>query len=436
MPDPVGGVAAVTAEAFVYAYPMLFNYKTLHEQAVDEASPMFVGGFGTFRHYPHPYTPDDKDIVTPNNDTPYSWAWLDLRAEPWVLSVPEVPENRYVVFQWFDLFTYNFAYVGVLTTGRAAGHYLFAGPGWDGAVPDGIDRVFRAESDFIGCLGRTGLEGPDDVPNVQALQAEYRLAPLSAFAGTPAPAPAPPVAWPAWDESGALSHDFIVYLNFLLGHTLPVHPSEVELMARFATVGIGPGVPFDAAALDAETRAAIDAGVAEGIKQLEAAESELHTSIGAAGTRDQVESYLARAAVAAKGIYANSPEEAIYIGWIADQDRHPLSGQHRYEVRFPAGALPPVELFWSITMYDLPARLLVANPIDRYSIGDRTPDLVTADDGSLTLYVQREQPAHPQQAANWLPAPPGPFTCIFRLYGPKPAILDGTWQQPPMTRID
>ncbi|WP_433784685.1 DUF1254 domain-containing protein [Actinomycetospora sp. CA-101289] len=426
---------ATVADAFVYAYPMLFNYKTLHEQALDPAFPGYVGGFGRFRHYSRVYTPADTDIVTANNDTPYSWAWLDLRAEPWVLTMPPVPGERYVTFQWFDLFTYNFAYVGVLSTGRAGGRYLFAGPGWDGAVPDGIDGVFRSETELIGCLGRTSLDGPEDLPNVQALQQQYTLTPLHEIAGIPSPPPAPPVDWPAWDEQAAVTRDFIAYLNFLLQFCRP-DPSEADLLARFARAGIAAGRSFDPGALTADQLAAVDAGVAQGRQTLADSMHATHSSIGLFGSRDTLgNDYLRRATAAAMGIYGNNVEEAVYVGWIADDDGKPLTGDHSYEVRFPAGALPPVKLFWSITMYELPSRLLVDNPIDRYSIGDRTSGLVHDADGSLTLTVQHARPDDPDRAANWLPAPPGPFTAIFRLYGPEPSVVDGTWTQPPMRRI-
>lgn len=430
-------IRAIVADAFVFAYPMLFNYKTLYAQAVDATSPQAIPGFGRFRHYARAYTPDDTDIVTPNNDTPYSWAWLDLRAEPWVLSVPAVPGDRYVVFQWIDLFTFNFAYVGVRSTGCDAGDYLFATRAWDGEVPPGIKQVFRSETDVILTLTRTGLDGPDDVPNVQALQAQYRLRPLSEVAGTAAPAPAPAIDWPAWDEAKATGEHFGAYLNLLLGLCQPPDPSEVELLERFARVGIGPALPWDPAALDPETREAVRAGVAEGRERLADAVAATHSSEGLFGTRAMLgNDYLKRAVAAAAGIYGNNAEEALYIGWHADDHSEQLSGECRYRLHFPAGGLPPVSGFWSVTMYRLPERLLAANPIDRYAIGDRTPGLVLGDDGSLTIAVQRDRPADPAEAANWLPAPDGPFNCVFRLYGPGPEILDGTWQEPPMIRVE
>jgi len=178
---------AIAKEAWLYAYAPIESYKTMYNPAVNKDFPGYVGGFNRFRHYARMSAPADTDIVTPNNDTPYSWAWLDPRAEPIVLSVPAVPAPRYYVNQWFDMYTHNFAYTGVRATGREAGNYLIAGPGWKGGVPKDIAKVFRAETDFVGTLTRTQLDGADDIAAIQAVQAQYKLTPLSQFAGTPAP---------------------------------------------------------------------------------------------------------------------------------------------------------------------------------------------------------------------------------------------------------
>ena len=420
---------AIAQEAFIYAYPMLYNYKTLHEQTQDQFSSAYVGGFGRFRHYSRSYTPADTDIVTPNNDTPYSWAWLDLRREPWVLSVPALPEERYNVFQWFDLYTHNFAYVGVQTTGYEAGSYLFAGPDWSGEIPDGITDVFRSETDVIGTLTRTSSSGPDDTPAVQALQRQYILRPLSEYTGGRPPAPAPLIDWPVWDENRALSADFISYLNVLLDLTAP-HPSETDLLARFAEIGIAPGAPFDRAALAPEMLDAIEAGVAAGLAQLQAEAAVVPGSAGLFGTREFLDNdYLKRGLGTMIGIYGNSIEEAYYSSFLADQDGAPLDGDTAYELYFAADNLPPVDLFWSITMYRMPERLLAENEIDRYSIGDRTEGLQLGEDGSLTLYVQHEAPDG-QKAANWLPAPDGPFALVGRFYGPQAPLMEGTYEIP------
>lgn len=417
-------VRAIAKDAFVYAYPMLYNYKTMYEQTQEQFSPAYIGGFGRFRHYTKTYTPADTDIVTPNNDTPYSWAWLDLRREPWVLSVPALAKERYNVFQWFDLYTHNFAYVGVRTTGYEAGNYLFAGPDWDGDVPEGITEVFHSESDIIGTLTRTDTNGP-----VIDLQRGYVLRPLSEFAGVCPPAPAAGIHWPMWNEKRALSADFIAYLNFMLQFTKP-HPSEKELLARFATIGIAPGKAFTRADLPKETLAAIEQGAADGLKYLQEEATKLKGSSGLFGTREFLKNdYTKRALGAYVGIYGNSLEEAYYSSFNGSSDGQPLDGSKKYEIRFGKDHMPPVKFFWSITMYKLPERLLVENEIDRYSIGDRTEGLVKGDDGSLTIYVQADAPEGDKKA-NWLPAPKGQFNLIGRFYGPDPSLIDGTYTMP------
>ena len=419
---------AIAKDAFIYAYPMLFNYKTLYQQTQDKTSKAYAGGFGKFRHYSQPYGPENKEIVTPNNDTPYSWAWLDLRREPWVLSVPEVPSDRYYVFQWVDLFTYNFAYVGPRTTGNKAGHYLLAGPGWNGQTPPGIDKVFKSETDLVVTLGRTALNGPSDVKHVIAIQNQYKLTPLSSFEHTAAPPEPQAVIYPQWDEDKATSIDFIGYLNFLLQFTQPPNPSEAELMQRFAKIGIAPGKPFDASKLDPAMRDALTRGVSDAKQALGAAEKSTTSSFGLFGSREDLKNdYMTRAVAAAMGIYGNTKEEAVYVGYRVDADKKPLVGAQPYVLHFEKKDLPPAKFFWSMTLYDLPARHLVANPIDRYSIGDRTKGLKYGADGSLDLYVQNESPGKDKES-NWLPAPVGPYTLIMRIYGPETAVFDGKWQ--------
>jgi hypothetical protein len=347
-----------------------------------------------------------------------------------VLKLPSVPAPRYYVNQWFDLYTHNFAYTGVRATGRGAGTYLFAGPNWQGTVPKGITKVFRAETDFVGTLTRTQLNGPDDIPALQALKATYQLIPLSRFTGTKPPRPAPPVNWPAWDPAKAEGIGFIGYLNALLPF-MPTVSSERATMARFSRIGIGPGRPFDPNRLDPATQSAIEAGVAMASANLRSKALAQSSSKGFFGTREDLGSdYLTyRAMGAMLGIYGNSSAEALYASQQTGPDGKLLDGRRQWVLRFPAGQLPPVSEFWSITMYSLPQRLLVANPIDRYSIGDRTQGLKLGADGSLEIYLQHENPG-PDKVSNWLPAPAGPFFFVGRLYGPSAAALSGEWQLP------
>lgn len=427
---------AIAKEAWLYAYAPLQGYKTMYNQTQNHDFAGYVGGFDRFRHYARLNTPSDTDIVTPNNDTPYSWAWLDLRAEPIVVSLPAVPAPRYFVNQWFDLHTHNFAYTGVRATGRGAGNYLFVGPRWKGEVPKGITKVFRAETDFIGTLTRTQLDGPDDIAAMQAVQAKYTLTPLSKFAGTPTPAPAPTIAWPRWDEEKAMGIGSIEYLNFLL-QFMPVVPSEEAMFARFARIGIGAGRRFDAAKLDPALRAAIEEGMAESARELQAKALAQSSSKGFFGTREELGSdYLVNRSMGAMlGIYGNSIEEAVYASQQTGPDGKVLDGSKHWVLRFEPGALPPCNEFWSITMYGLPDRLLIENPIGRYSVGDRTEGLRKGADGSLEIYIQHDRPEG-ARAANWLPAPKGPFFFVARFYGPRPELIEGKWTLPALRLAD
>jgi hypothetical protein len=428
-------VRAIAQEAWLYAYAPLQGYQTLYNQALNKDFPGYVGGFNRFRHYSRLSTPTDTDIVTPNNDTPYSWAWLDLRADPIVLSLPAVPAPRYYVNQWFDLYTHNFAYTGVRATGRGAGNYLFAGPNWKGTVPPNITAVFRAETEIVGTLTRTQLDGEDDRAAMQKIQAQYLLTPLSAFLGDPPPPPLPPITLPAWDKTVGEGIGFIGYLNALLPY-MPTVPSENEAFARFATIGIGAGKPFDAAALPPDMRAAIEAGVADATKLLQDTALVQKDSKQLFGTRSKLgENYIMRRSLGAMlGIYGNSKEEAIYGSQQTDPAGKVLDGNKRWVLRFEAGQLPPVDIFWSITMYRLPERFLVENRLNRYSLGDRSPSLKPGADGSLEIYLQSEEPS-PEKIGNWLPTPPGPFFFVARFYGPQAPLINGTWTLPLLKEI-
>lgn len=277
-------VRSVAAEAFTFGYAMVENYRTLHAQAVDTADPRYVGGFGVYRHYSEPSTPDNTDIVTPNNDTPYSWLWLDLRAEPWVVTVPAV--DRYYIVPVHDLYTVYSGYVGSRTTGSGPGSYLVAGPRWDGAVPAGITGVLRASTDVVGSLTRTALVD-DDVAALRAVQDSYRVEPLSSFTTTDPPPAAPPVDWPAWDEQSASGLGFFDYLDHLLS-LAPVLDEDREVRQHLAAVGLDGSGTFSTARLDAETASALMSGLADARAALEEQAEHMTTSIGLFGTREEM----------------------------------------------------------------------------------------------------------------------------------------------------
>jgi hypothetical protein len=346
-----------------------------------------------------------------------------------VLSLPAEP-SRYYVNQWFDLYTHNFAYTGVRSTGREAGNYLFAGPKWKGTVPQGITKVFRSETEIVGTLTRTQLLGPDDITALQAVQSKYKLQSLSAFTKSRTAPAAPDLAFLKWDAEKALGIDFIQYFNALLA-LMPTPDSEKEMFNRFAKIGIGAGKPFDASKLKPEVRAAMEQGIAQASDELKKFAAEQTDSSAFFGTREFLgaDYIMKRNAGAMLGIYANSKEEAVYGAYQMDANGQPLDGGKRWTLRFEPGQLPPTSLFWSITMYRLPERFLVDNPINRYSIGDKTSGLKQAADGSLTIYIQHNSPG-PDKESNWLPTPNGPFFMASRYYGPKAELLNGTWKQP------
>ncbi|MFE6483295.1 DUF1254 domain-containing protein [Streptomyces sp. NPDC057757] len=426
-------VRETAAEAWIWGYPLLENYRTMYPQAIDADDPRSVGGFGRFRHYSRPFTPADTDVVTPNNDTPYSWAWLDLRAEPWVVSVPAT--DRYYVLPLHDLDTSYVGFIGARTTGNEAGDHLVAGPGWTGEVPPGTAGVLRADTRLVGILGRTYLAGPQDVDALRAVQERYRLRPLSEYLDSAAPHPAPEPVWPVWREETLGSVEFFAVLDFLLGF-FPVLPAEADLRGRLGALGVDGRGEFEPAALEPENREALEAGIADARARLAEAGENAVESTHLFGTREEHGGdCLTRAVGVEKGLYGLPAAEAWYAGWAEDSEgnRPPDGARRDYVIRFPPGALPPARFFWSATMYRLPERLLVDNELDRYSIGDRTPGIVRDADGGLTLHVSATRPEDPAEAANWLPAPAGPFTVTIRVYGPDPSVLDGGWTIPALT---
>jgi hypothetical protein len=431
---------SIIKEAYIYGFPMVDSYRIQYSYFVDQSHPEYKGDWNSVHHVARVFTPRDKAIQTPNSDTPYSFLGADLRAEPLVISVPAV-QDRYYSLQFIDMYTHNFAYVGSRATGRDAGSYLLAGPRWQGQPPAGIKSVIRSETDLAFVLYRTQLFGKDDLENVKRIQSQYKVQPLSRFEGTPAPPkPAGDFSSPLSVEAQKNSPEFFGVLNFLLQFT-PTHPSEAALMERFARTGIGAGKPFDTAALLPEQRQAVQEGMADAWKAFAQFKAEVidtgkKKSGDGFGTREFLgNDYMARLSSAVLGIYGNSKEEANYPAYFTDADGKPLDGANsRYTVRFEPGNLPPVNAFWSLTMYELPASLLTENPINRYLINSpMEPDLVRDADGGITLYIQHESPGGKKES-NWLPAPKGPFFMILREYWPKPEALDGTWKAPPAIR--
>lgn len=432
---------AIAKDAYIYGYPMVDSYRIAHAYFVDVQNPEYKAPWNQLRHFSRVFTPEDKAVQTPNSDTPYSFLGLDLRAEPIVLTVPEIEQERYYSIQLIDAYTFNFDYIGSRATGNGGGSYLIAGPGWKGATPTGVQKVIRAETELVLVPYRTQLFNPADLDNVKQVQAGYKVQTLSAFLGQPAPPTAAAIDFikPLTPEAQRNSLEFFNIVNFVL-QFCPTHPSERELMELFARIGVGAGQTFDAGKLSPEMKAAIEAGMADAwadhANLQQRIDAKEVTSDDMFGTREFLKNnYLYRMTAAVLGIYGNSKQEAMYPIYSVDADGKQLDGANRYSVRFAPGQLPPVNAFWSLTMYELPSSLLSANPLNRYLLNSpMLPQFKRDADGGLTLLIQNEFPSKDEEA-NWLPAPKGPFFMVMRLYWPKAEAVEGKWTAPSLERV-
>jgi len=442
---------AIAKEAYVYGFPMVVNYKTMYMSCVDKESPGYKGPFNHLGCEARVYTPADKVVVTPNSDTPYCMFWVDLRAEPVVISVPGMEPERFYHFQLIDLYTHNFSYVGTLTTGNGAGEFLLAGPDWKEEKPAGIKDVIHCETGIFFCVVRTQLFGPEDIDNVKNIQDSYDLRTLSSYLGEDASPAAPAGEFPVWKEGEQFNAGAFVYIDFMLSLVEPV-PEEKELFKRFARIGLGTGEKFDISLFSPEIRKALEDGVKDGFESIEeflAREgSDPLVSAKIFGTREFLKEsaaknynlsdcYLMRAAAAHLGLYGNSGAEAIYPTYLIDGDGEPLdASKHDYTLTFQEGDFPPVKAFWSLTMYDGKTQLLIENPLDRYLVNSPMMDRFDKEaDGSIVFHIRKESPGK-EKESNWLPAPDGPFYMILRLYGPEQEALEGRWTPPAAQKVE
>ncbi|MBX3076101.1 DUF1254 domain-containing protein [Candidatus Obscuribacterales bacterium] len=429
-------------EAYVYGFPMVMNYGIMYEYFVDRNSGQFKAPFNQIYNEARVFTPKDTAIVTPNSDTPYSFVGMDLRAEPLVFSLPEVEKNRYYVLQFVDMYTHNYAYLGTRSTGNDAGCYMVAGPNWKGKTPSGIKKVIHCETQFSLAGIRTQLLGADDMPNVAKVQAGYKVQPLSQFLKQSPPEPAPAIDFPPFEKDG-MKLQFPKFLNYVLQFCPPVD-EEKALRARFSTVGIEAGKPFELEKLSDADKTAEALAVKDGYDSIAKRRDNIGNNINGwligsiLGDRAFYHGdWVMRAAGAMAGIYGNSAEEAVYPLAKNDADGQPLDGsKNNYKLTFAPGEYPPVNAFWSVTMYDGKTQLLVENSIDRYLINSpMLSSMKKNDDGSVSIYIQKDPPAA-EYKSNWLPAPDGPIYLVMRLYWPKdtqPSILpagSGTWKPP------
>jgi hypothetical protein len=431
---------AVAVEAYVYLYPLV-TMDVTRRQLCSSAAGVRPGHgpMGAFTHIREFPTADFREVVRPNFDTLYSSAWLDLGDEPWVISAPD-SAGRYHLLPILDMWTDVFASPGTRTSGNGPLRIALCPSGWSGELPEGVERI-DAPTPTVWIIGRTQTDGPEDYPAVRSFQDQLMITPLSAWGDTP-PEPriveldgVDPVE-PPLDQVNAMSGaDFFSLGTALMARHRP-HATDWGVVARMRRLGLVPGAPVDLDRLPDAARTAIESAPAQALATLGTQFPRLAPVVS--GWMNITETmgvygnhYVKRAVVAMVGLGANQPEDAIYPVLEVDADGQPLDGANRYVLHFDAADLPPVDAFWSITMYDAHG-FQVPNEIDRYAIGDRD-HLVFNDDGSLDLYLQPDNPG-PDRVANWLPSVPGQVGVTMRLYAPQPAALDGTWTPPPVRR--
>jgi hypothetical protein len=418
-------VQQIAERAYIYAYPLVLLQTTMAIMPPNHMVHVAAFPDANFRL-----------IVRPNADTLYTNAWIDVSKEPMLLHVPD-SGGRFYLLQFMDSWTETFADPGKRTTGTSEAWFAIVGPGWQGELPPHVIRL-DAPTSQVWLLGRTQTNGASDYDAVHAFQRGMRLVPLSQFPGQepkagpwpgthqPPPGPTPPDKVKAMDTEQFLR----AFTNAMKVN--PPHAEDAPLVRDLARIGIVPGQDFDGSKLSPEELVEVKAGMQAAVNHLEAFVStgaahkagwnSFQGELGRYGIN-----YNARAITARVAIGANPPEDAVYISDSTDAEGKPLSGAAKYRMHFAADQLPPVLAFWSITGYDKDG-YFIANPIDRYAIGDRDK-LKFNSDGSLDLYIQAQNPG-PDHQSNWLPSGEGAFNLTFRLYWPKPPILNGTWRPP------
>ena len=440
---------AIAEAGFIYGLPIVMNYAVMYEYAVDKDSGQFKAPFNQIKNEARVFTYKDTAIVTPNSDTPYSFLWMDLRTEPIVISVPAVEKDRYYAVQLEDGNTFNYGYIGSRATGNEAGDFMVVGPNWKGETPAGIKKVFHSTTQFSLAGFRTQLFNAEDMPNVVKIQAGYKVQPLSAFLGNPARPPLPTIDFPKIDKEHGQDRT-----------------SSSTSTSRFSLRR--PDRRKRKSAPDSPASASVP--VRPSTSRTSRLEHKVDDRTGHEGRRDKIEKYLAtqqksvngwkigsffgdraffngdwllRAAGAKAGIYGNDSDRSHLPDDPRGRRRRTLDGsKHNYTLTFPAGQFPPVNAFWSVTMYDGKTQLLIKNPINRYLINSpMLPGMKKNADGSLTLYIQKESPGADKES-NWLPAPNDTIYLVMRLYWPKtdpPSVLpvgEGSWQPPGIVKAD
>ena len=441
------------AQAYVYGYPLVLMERT---RQVSTGVSHAAGSRAPMNQYAHIRTfpdPDFKDVVSPNVDTLYSVAWIDLGAEPMVVTVPDArnyapagDDARYYLLQMLDAWTNVFDSPGLRTRGPEGRTFLLTGPDWAGSVPFGMEQISSPTS-LVWITGRTQVNDAADMTQVHAFQDELELVPLSQWGVPYVPPTTVPVEEgidfsmsPADQVAGLSAQEFFSELSTLMLAN-PAASYDSLMLEKLDFLGIVPGRQFDLSTLPPAHAAAVEEGHSLGRERLRVIASRSGAApingwtVMTSGIGNYADDYDMRAVTAMVGLGANLPEDAVYPRTAIDGAGSALSTEYQYILTFPPGQWPPANAFWSLTLYDS-SQALVANPINRYAIGSGS-NFVPNPDGSLSIYIQDEAPAG-AMVSNWLPAPQGggqPFNLIMRVYWPKEEVLNGEWVVPPVVRM-
>ena len=432
----------IGVNAYLYFYPLVTMDVTRRQMTNLESGKK--PGYGPINEFAHvrEYPPADiKVVVRPNFDTLYSIAWLDLVKEPIILTVPDT-DGRYYLMPLLDMWTDVFAVPGKRTTGTQAGHYAVVPQGWKGKLPKDVQRI-DAPTPQVWAIGRTQTNGPDDYAAVHKVQDGFKLTPLSQWGKKPKPVkavidPNLDMKTPPLEQVNQMSAAAFFKYAAEVMKVNPPHIADWSMVAQLKKIGIEPGKSFDYDKLDSIVKSALDKAPAESQSLMKWKLPTLARVVnGWSMNTDTMgvygDYYLKRAMVTMLGLGANQPADAIYPMNVADADGKPMNGDQNYVLHFSKEELPPVEAFWSVTMYDAEG-YQAANPINRFAVSSWMPFKYNAD-GSLDIYIQNKTPGADKEP-NWLPAPKGPLGVTMRLYAPKANALDGRWNPPAVKRVE
>lgn len=451
-------ITQIAKEAYIYGYPIVENYRNMTISAIDTQNPNFVKPFNELAVFPFQQAAEvqmseteevvedgqEADIQAQTSislkpgvtDIAYGSAWLDLRREPIVVTIAPVENKLYFSVQFMDLFGNDFDYFSNQKDGGRGGHLLVTAPGWKGEKPAGIFRVIESPSAFVYAMFRLQVKGLDNAGKNKRILEEYKVQTLSQYAGTVPPPSPEPLNFPVYNSAKAKTPEYFTYLNFMLQFcTIP--SEESGMLKRFAEIGIGPGKVFDYSTMsDSEKKALID-GMAAGQAELDAmSNTNVKVPVLYGNSSNLLkENYPYRAYIASKNLYGNSSEEIWGIVYETSASKKKLNGKNQYELRFEKNSLPPVNAFWSLTAYPVSQQYSVFNPYSPYTISSNGHTFRLNEDGSLTLYLEKDSPGQTRQS-NWMPVPEGKFFLLLQLYQPKEEVLKGQWPSPKITKMN